>query len=113
RCEVSKTPATAPSLRTRAMLLTGPGHGPDSPVPKQRSDMEPSEFEHTTTLAASGEPSQMIPLRRRDFLAMATAGAAAASPLAALAAESSPFPNGFLWGAATAAHQVEGNNINS
>jgi len=22
------------------------------------------------------------------------------------------FPNGFLWGAATAAHQVEGNNIN-
>lgn len=23
------------------------------------------------------------------------------------------FPNGFLWGAATAAHQVEGNNINS
>ena len=25
----------------------------------------------------------------------------------------SQFPNGFLWGAATAAHQVEGNNINS
>lgn len=24
-----------------------------------------------------------------------------------------PFPDGFLWGAATAAHQVEGNNINS
>ena len=23
------------------------------------------------------------------------------------------FPDGFLWGAATAAHQVEGNNINS
>ena len=23
------------------------------------------------------------------------------------------FPEGFLWGAATAAHQVEGNNINS
>ena len=23
------------------------------------------------------------------------------------------FPNGFLWGTATAAHQVEGNNINS
>ncbi|MFD7136456.1 glycoside hydrolase family 1 protein [Streptomyces sp. NPDC059894] len=26
---------------------------------------------------------------------------------------SSPFPDGFLWGAATAAHQVEGNNVNS
>jgi len=24
-----------------------------------------------------------------------------------------PFPNGFLWGTATAAHQVEGNNVNS
>jgi beta-glucosidase len=24
-----------------------------------------------------------------------------------------PFPDGFLWGAATAAHQVEGNNVNS
>ena len=23
------------------------------------------------------------------------------------------FPDGFLWGAATAAHQVEGNNINN
>lgn len=23
------------------------------------------------------------------------------------------FPSGFLWGAATAAHQVEGNNVNS
>jgi hypothetical protein len=65
--------------------------------------MEPSELEHTNTLAASGAPSQMMPLRRRDFLALASAGAAAASPLAALAAESSPFPKGFLWGAATAA----------
>jgi beta-glucosidase len=26
---------------------------------------------------------------------------------------SSSFPNGFLWGAATAAHQVEGNNLNN
>lgn len=24
-----------------------------------------------------------------------------------------PFPDGFLWGAATAAHQIEGNNVNS
>ena len=25
----------------------------------------------------------------------------------------SSFPDGFLWGAATAAHQVEGNNLNN
>ena len=24
-----------------------------------------------------------------------------------------PFPAGFLWGVATAAHQVEGNNVNN
>jgi beta-glucosidase len=84
--------------------------------------MEHSKLEPTTTLAASGEPSQLIPnsilgrsrpVRRRDFLALASAGAAAVSPLGAGAAEPSPFPKGFLWGAATAAHQVEGNNINS
>ncbi|NUP68541.1 MAG: family 1 glycosylhydrolase, partial [Nonomuraea sp.] len=23
------------------------------------------------------------------------------------------FPDGFLWGASTAAHQIEGNNVNS
>jgi beta-glucosidase len=28
-------------------------------------------------------------------------------------AVSAPFPNGFLWGTATAAHQVEGSNVNS
>lgn len=27
--------------------------------------------------------------------------------------EPATFPTGFLWGAATAAHQVEGNNVNS
>lgn len=84
--------------------------------------MEPSKLDLTTALAPSGEPAQVIPnsaserlrpVRRREFLVLASAGAAAASPLAALAVESSPFPNGFLWGAATAAHQVEGNNINS
>ena len=24
---------------------------------------------------------------------------------------STPFPDGFLWGASTAAHQIEGNNV--
>lgn len=39
---------------------------------------------------------------------------AAASPLASAAtAETSQFPKGFLWGAASAGHQVEGNNVNS
>lgn len=45
------------------------------------------------------------------------AGVAAAASCPAQAASPRPvshrFPKGFLWGAATAAHQVEGNNINS
>jgi beta-glucosidase len=50
---------------------------------------------------------------------MAAGAALAASPGRALsadtaaAAEGGAFPKGFLWGVATAAHQVEGNNINS
>ena len=60
-------------------------------------------------------------LTRRTFLThglAATGLAAAAAPLGARL-ERAPttaagsFPKGFLWGAATAAHQVEGNNINS
>ena len=47
-------------------------------------------------------------LNRRQFLA---GGSMAVSGLAAAA--SGNFPKGFLWGAATAAHQVEGNNVNS
>ena len=47
---------------------------------------------------------------RRTLLAATTA--TLASP--ALGRSTSPgFPDGFLWGAATAAHQVEGNNVNS
>ncbi len=54
-----------------------------------------------------------ITVRRRDFLAIAAAGIAATAHGSAEPAELAPFPKGFLWGAATAAHQVEGNNINS
>jgi beta-glucosidase len=52
-------------------------------------------------------------MTRRSVLA---AGAAlAATPVARLAAAAGGdgFPAGFLWGAATAGHQVEGNNVAS
>lgn len=50
---------------------------------------------------------------RRAFLA-GSASIAAAAPLApALGATGRSFPSGFIWGTATAAHQVEGGNINS
>ena len=58
-------------------------------------------------------------MHRRTFLATAAAIAAtaAAKPLSAIAAGKTKagggFPKGFLWGAATAGHQVEGNNVNS
>jgi len=53
-------------------------------------------------------------LTRRAFLSTTlAAGAAMASSSDARAAAGGAFPKGFLWGAATAAHQVEGNNINS
>jgi beta-glucosidase len=53
-------------------------------------------------------------MHRRSLLAAAGAGAVAAAVRPALAAGSqAAFPNGFLWGAATAAHQVEGNNVSS
>ena len=52
----------------------------------------------------------MLPAVNRRTL-MAAAAAAAVAP----AAKASPgiFPRGFLWGAATAGHQVEGNNTNA
>ena len=57
---------------------------------------------------------------RREFLGtgMAAGAALAAGPGRVLsantgAAAEGAFPKGFLWGVATAAHQVEGNNINS
>jgi beta-glucosidase len=52
---------------------------------------------------------------RREFVAgglSAAAGLLSASRLGA-GAGSSPYPRGFLWGVATAAHQVEGNNVGS
>ena len=59
-------------------------------------------------------------LSRRRFIAsgLAAAGISAASggpdlSAAALPRAAGGFPKGFLWGAATAAHQVEGNNVNS
>jgi len=52
---------------------------------------------------------------RRGFLV--SAGAASLVGAAARGRAASPgaqvFPKGFLWGAATAAHQVEGNNLNN
>lgn len=52
-------------------------------------------------------------MSRRTVLQAAGAGLAmtAASPL--LAASTRKFPDGFLWGAATAGHQVEGGNVNA
>jgi beta-glucosidase len=60
-------------------------------------------------------------LTRRQFLGgglataslVPTSGALQASAGRAPAMEGGAFPKGFLWGAATAAHQVEGNNSNS
>lgn len=59
-------------------------------------------------------------INRRSLItsAFATGAAAALLPGQALAdaveeATGASFPDGFLWGAATAAHQVEGNNLNA
>jgi beta-glucosidase len=57
-------------------------------------------------------------MTRRNFLLSSAAASlfAASSAQAASqggSAASKGFPKGFLWGAATAGHQVEGNNINS
>ena len=52
-------------------------------------------------------------ITRRQFASACSLGAAALSSAYGAAAAPLAFPKGFLWGAATAAHQVEGNNINS
>jgi beta-glucosidase len=52
-------------------------------------------------------------LTRRQFTSACALSAAAYSAPSGAAADAASFPKNFLWGAATAAHQVEGNNINS
>ena len=53
-------------------------------------------------------------LDRRQFVTgAALAGLAAQAPHAFAANAPRPFPAGFLWGASTASHQVEGNNVGS
>jgi len=52
-------------------------------------------------------------MTRRRFANTYALGLAASSTAVGAGAPDTPFPKGFLWGAATAAHQVEGNNVNS
>jgi beta-glucosidase len=53
--------------------------------------------------------------QRRTLLGLgaAMAGASLVPGLAAAAGKAGAFPRGFLWGAAVAGHQVEGDNVNS
>jgi beta-glucosidase len=57
----------------------------------------------------------MMAIDRRTFLSAAIATAALPSLLSAHATvpATTRFPKGFLWGAATSGHQVEGNNVTS
>src|SRR5690348_11664955 len=51
---------------------------------------------------------------RRSMLAASAALAATPALARAVAKKPNPnFPEGFIWGAATAGHQVEGNNVNA
>src|SRR5277367_1459465 len=52
-------------------------------------------------------------ISRRDLLTLAGYATAALGSLPLAAAKTSSFPAGFLWGVATAGHQVEGSNTNS
>lgn len=62
-------------------------------------------------LAAAGPlfGRSVVGLSRRDLIT--SAAAMAATP--AIAEGAKKFPKGFRWGAATAGHQVEGNNVNA
>jgi beta-glucosidase len=61
---------------------------------------------------SSGQPMQAD---RRGLLIAACAGVAVGllPGLGFVAPLARRFPKGFLWGAATAGHQIEGNNVNS
>ena len=53
---------------------------------------------------------------RREFLqtiVVATGSLMTAAPTGAFAAAKASFPKGFHWGVSTAAHQIEGHNVNS
>ena len=71
--------------------------------------------------AHTSDPKQSPALTRREFLGTGVAAGAAvaagagrtAAAAGAMQSAGTSFPKDFLWGAATAAHQVEGNNINS
>lgn len=54
-------------------------------------------------------------LDRRNFIGgtVATTAVAAVLPAVAQPRGAGSFPKGFLWGASTAGHQIEGNNVNS
>jgi beta-glucosidase len=52
-------------------------------------------------------------LNRRAVLAAAGASALGTKAAVGAATANKQFPKGFLWGVATAGHQVEGNNVNS
>ncbi|MFZ2994794.1 glycoside hydrolase family 1 protein [Sphingobium sp.] len=55
-----------------------------------------------------------FPVKRRELLiASAAAGLAHAPTATAATGKKERFPSGFLWGVATAGHQVEGNNLSS
>lgn len=56
-----------------------------------------------------------LPISRRHFLAASTAGFSSLvfAPPTVEAKPNRSWPSGFLWGAGTAAHQVEGGNSNS
>ena len=60
------------------------------------------KFDRRTVLAQAAAPGAVSP-----FAGVATSAAATPSR------SDKPFPTGFLWGASTAAHQVEGNNLNA
>lgn len=70
---------------------------------------------HETPLVRVKRKGQI--LNRREMLAGTAAGLLAQFPMAGLLARdvtpTRRFPTGFRWGAATAAYQTEGNNVNS